>query len=96
MRWVRFVDEEGLGLEFSGIEPLGFSAHHNSIEDFDAGPERAGHTYDIKKPPEVYINLDHLQMGVGGNNSWGARPLPQYNLSPEDYQYSFIIRRVGG
>ncbi|MCB9283596.1 MAG: DUF4981 domain-containing protein [Lewinellaceae bacterium] len=94
VRWVRFVNEKGRGLEFSGLPLVCFSAHYNTIDDFDAGPARTGHTYDIVPRPHIYINLDYKQMGVGGNDSWGSKPLPKYMIPPGDYQYSFIIRPV--
>ena len=31
-------------------------------------------------------------MGVGGDNSWGARPHPEYTLEPEPYSYRFRLR----
>ena len=31
-------------------------------------------------------------MGVGGDNSWGARTLNKYILEPADYEFSFIIK----
>ena len=30
-------------------------------------------------------------MGVGGDNSWGARTLNKYILEPGDYEFSFTI-----
>ena len=94
VRWVRFTNEKGEGLEFCGLPYVCFSAHHNTVDDFDAGADRTGHTYDIVPRPHIYINLDYKQMGVGGNDSWGSKPLPQYMIPPGDYEYSFIIRPV--
>jgi beta-galactosidase len=92
VRWVRFANDSGEGLELAGLPLVGFSAHHNTVDDFDAGAERTGHTYDIKPKPHIFINLDYRQMGVGGNDSWGARPLPQYVIPPGEYEYSFMLR----
>jgi len=33
-------------------------------------------------------------MGVAGDNSWGARPYPQYSLPAQDYEFSFTIEPV--
>ena len=44
----------------------------------------------------VTLNVDHLQSGVGGDDSWGARPLDEYTLAPLAYHYSFTLRPVGG
>ena len=42
----------------------------------------------------VILNLDHKQMGGGGDTSWGyrARPHPEYTLYPKEYTYSFRLR----
>jgi len=40
------------------------------------------------------LNIDYRQMGVGGDNSWGAKPHDQYLIWPKDYNYSFIIQPV--
>jgi beta-galactosidase len=33
-------------------------------------------------------------MGVGGDDSWGARIHPQYTLKEKKYQYSFRMRPI--
>jgi len=42
----------------------------------------------------ITVNLDYKQMGVGGDDSWGARPHPQYTLParPGGYSYCFRLR----
>jgi beta-galactosidase len=30
-------------------------------------------------------------MGVGGDDSWGARTHPEYTLPAKQYQYEFVI-----
>ena len=32
--------------------------------------ERAGYTFQMKRHPETYLNLDGKQMGAGGIDSW--------------------------
>jgi len=31
-------------------------------------------------------------MGVGGDDSWGAKPHPQYLIQPQSYSWSFILQ----
>jgi len=31
-------------------------------------------------------------MGVGGDNSWGARPHDEYTIFPREYSYRFRLR----
>lgn len=42
----------------------------------------------------ISVNLDYKQMGVGGDNSWGARTHPQYTLTDKNYAYSFRLKMV--
>jgi len=34
-------------------------------------------------------------MGVGGDDSWGARPHPEYSLPAQEYSYRFRLKAVG-
>ena len=53
----------------------------------------AKHTNKLVKAPYITLNIDLVQMGVGGNDSWSdvAAPLEKYQLKPKDYKYSFYI-----
>ncbi len=55
--------------------------------------ERAGYTFQMKRHPEVYLNLDWKQMGVGGIDSWSpnAYPMPAYRIAPDE-QHSIRYR----
>ena len=45
---------------------------------------------------EITVNLDHRQMGVGGDDSWGAQPHAEYRLpADKTYRYSFRLEPVG-
>ena len=37
------------------------------------------------------MNLDAAQMGVGGDDSWGALPHPQYAIPPIARSYEFVL-----
>ena len=95
-RWLSLTDSKGQGLKILGSSNFGFSAHYNAIEDFEPeSGKNQRHTTDIKPRDFVSLNIDYKQMGVGGDNSWGARPLKKYTLQPADYQYTFIILPIG-
>lgn len=49
------------------------------------------HTNDVKPRNMTSINIDYKQMGVGGDNSWGAWTHDEYRLREKEYQYSFRI-----
>ncbi len=105
VRWVTVSDADGNGLLFVGIPLLEVSAHHNILEDFESlertdGRQRDGvkvvnrHTNDVKPRDLTSVNIDYKQMGVGGDDSWGARTHDQYRLTDKKYSYSFRMRTV--
>ncbi len=58
-----------------------------------ANVNEAKHTYDLKDPGFVTLNIDLMQMGVGGNDSWSpvSQPMDKYQIKSGDYQYSFYL-----
>ena len=71
------------------------SALPNAREDLDPGEKKAQrHTTDISPQDFVEWHIDLIQMGVGGDNSWGARPHAQYSLPAQKYSYKFRLRPV--
>jgi len=92
VRWISLTNDAGQGVLIEGTDLMSFSALHYTIEDFDAGDERTGHTYDLKRRPNIFLNLDYKQMGVGGDDSWWARTHDKYLLKPKEYKYSFILK----
>ncbi|TMI64574.1 MAG: DUF4981 domain-containing protein [Bacteroidetes bacterium] len=55
--------------------------------------QNAKHTNKLKDAGYITLNIDLIQMGVGGNDSWSdvAAPLEQYQIKAKPYQYSFYI-----
>jgi beta-galactosidase len=49
---------------------------------------------DIPKRNFISLNIDLKQMGIGGDNSWGARPLLKYLIQPGNFKYSFTIKPI--
>lgn len=91
-RWLSLLDENGEGLMFVGDQLLGFSALHYSMDELNRAHREEKHTSDLTLSPEVFLNIDYKQMGVGGDNSWGARPHSEYSLPFKPYAYSFVIK----
>lgn len=96
VRWVSFTNDADQGIRIMMTEnPLGFNARHQYDEDFDEGPKKTlHHTIDIKKRDIVSVNIDYVQMGIGGDTSWGALPHEAFRPKPDNYQYSYIIEPV--
>lgn len=103
-RWFTLTDDEGNGLLVRGNPTICFAALHNLHSDFsspgdltvyrpDAGTANT-HTTNIRARDLVAVNIDFGQLGVGGDNSWGARTHPEYSLLEESYSYSFWITPI--
>lgn len=88
VRWAQFVNHKKQGLKFIGNQPLNISAHNYTLDDLEAYPQ---HHFELAKRPLVEVNIDLMQMGVGGDNTWGYRPLTKYRLLENSYEYSFVI-----
>ena len=56
--------------------------------------ETSTHGHELRPRDEITWNIDHAQRGLGGITSWGAKPLPQYRLTDDNYTYEFILRPV--
>lgn len=103
-RWLTLTDSNGTGVLVSGNPLICFAALKNIHDDFES-PGRLSqyrkdaksantHTIDIKPRELVNLNVDLGQMGVGGDDSWGAEIHPQYRLLGLKYEYSFRLRPV--
>lgn len=91
-RWLSLLDGNGKGLLIKGDSTFNFSALHNLTSDFDAGIQKQQRHYtDIEPRDLIQLNIDYQQMGVGGDDSWGARPWDKYTVKAQDYSYSFEI-----
>jgi len=57
----------------------------------------AKHTNELFNPGYLTLNIDLVQMGVGGNDSWSevAQPLQKYQIPAKNYKYSYIICAEG-
>ncbi len=91
MRWVSLTRADGAGIQAVGLEPLSVNALRYTTEDM----ERAKHRYQMQRRDFVTLNLDLRLTGVGGDDSWGARPHPKYTLEPNPYRCGFKLRPVG-
>jgi beta-galactosidase len=88
VRWLTLTNEQGAGLLAVGIPLLSTSAWPHTMADL----ERAMHPNELPPRDTITLNLDYKQMGVGGDDGWGARPHPEYSLPCQPYRYRFRLR----
>ncbi len=87
VRWFKLTADTGAGLLVTGQPHLSISAWPFTMEDL----ERAEHTFELRERDFITVNIDYKQMGVGGDNSWGARPHAEYSLPAKAYSYSYSL-----
>ena len=91
VRWMALSNEK-IGLMVKGSPTFDGSVHQYPYEDLDYVPKGQKHgKLDIQQKDQVDWLIDLKQMGVGGDNSWGARPHNKYTLLPGNYDYSFML-----
>jgi beta-galactosidase len=96
VRWALLKNSKGEGLKVTGKPVIGTSALPFAREDFDPGQKKAQrHTVDITPRDFVEWHIDLKQMGVGGDDSWGAKPHDEYMILPGIYYFNFTIQPIG-
>ncbi len=89
VRWATLTDAAGKGLRVTGDALLNLSAHHFTATDLT----NAMHTYELKPRPEITLNIDIAQCGLG-NASCGPGVLPQYMLAPQETSFTLALAPV--
>jgi beta-galactosidase len=95
---------EGLGFsalhmpneDFDTVAGLGYAGKGkvDPIYQMDGIPEvnPSKHTTDIKEQDLVQVNIDLAQRGLGGDDSWYARPQSKYQITGQTpHAYSFFL-----
>ena len=81
VRWMTLTNAQGAGLRVSAVgdaPPLSIGASHFTKSDL----EQAAYAFQLAKRPEIYLNVDWKQMGVGGIDSWSTAgwPMEPYRI----------------
>ncbi|MHC4229058.1 MAG: beta-galactosidase small subunit-related protein, partial [Planctomycetota bacterium] len=87
VRWMALTDRDGVGFLAIGMPTIDVSAWPHTMQDL----EKATHIHELTRRDTITVNLDYRQMGVGGDDSWGARTHPEYTLPAKPYRYSFRL-----
>jgi beta-galactosidase len=99
-RWVSFTDDRGFGFKAVGLPVFNFSAwpFRMSELEHEKTPVNLGHKHsaEIVMSDDITVNLDYGQMGVGGDDSWGAPVHKEFSLPAVEYQYKFRLEPVAG
>lgn len=92
VRWAEVTDARGRGLRIA-CEP-------GSPMEFSALPwtpfevEEAGHAHELPRSASTVLRPALMRRGVGGDDSWGARPHPEHRLASGRLEFRFSLRGV--
>ena len=92
VRWAKVTDRKGRGMLFEMDEnngPMMFSALPYTPHEM----ENAMHPYELPEIHYTVVRVAKEQMGVGGDDSWGARTHEEYLLKTDKkMEFSFVFK----
>lgn len=88
VRWAEIRDGQGRGLRIEGAPAVELSVLPYTPEEL----ELADHAYKLPRQTRTVVRVNLRQMGVGGDDSWGAPVHTEFTL-PADrvYTHSFAL-----
>jgi len=94
VRWLVLHDREGDGIMVRGLPDFEFSALHYPQEQLSRRTPGICHMSDPEPQDKVFLTLNHRQMGLGGDNSWGAKTHAAYSIPAQTMQFSYFLKPV--
>ena len=92
VRWAKVTDRKGRGMLFEMDEnngPMMFSALPYTPHEM----ENAMHPYELPEIHYTVVRVAKGQMGIGGDDSWGARTHEEYLLETDKkMEFSFVFK----
>ncbi|MFA9560461.1 glycoside hydrolase family 2 TIM barrel-domain containing protein [Evansella sp. AB-rgal1] len=91
VRWATFVNGDGIGLKVAG-DPV---VELNALPWTPAEIEECDHGYKLPESEKVVVRVNLHQMGVGGDDSWGAITHPEFTLyADKPYKYTYSLQGI--
>ncbi len=92
VRWVALTNARGEGLLAIAHpeQALSVNASQHTTDDLQS----VTHPCDLPRRDTVVLNLDAKQQGVGGDDSWGAWPHPEYLIPCAPQTHRFRLRPI--
>jgi beta-galactosidase len=91
VRFASVTNSDGLGVRIEGVPVFELNALPYTPHELEAYDHQ--HLLPASDKTVVRVNLG--QMGVGGDDSWGARAHPEYILhANRSYAYSFVLKGI--
>lgn len=102
-RWMTLRRREGASAHCGGLlvvaegRPVAMQCHQFDLADFDGPEDKKGqavrHGGELVEKRETTLCVDAAQMGVGGIDSWGSKPLQEHMIDGQrTYEWSFRLQ----
>jgi beta-galactosidase len=91
VRFATLTNADGVGVRIQGapvfeLNALPYTPHE--LEQYD-------HQHLLPASDKTAVRINYKQMGVGGDDSWGAKAHPEYILhANRNYAYSFVLKGI--
>ena len=90
VRWASVTDRKGRGMLFTG-DAMEFSALPYTPHEM----ENAMHPFELPQVHYTVVRVSKQQMGIAGDDSWGAKPLPEYLIKiDEKMEFTFTFKGI--
>jgi beta-galactosidase len=90
-RWAQFTDAQGNGFKVTAETTFDFSVQPYTEAEL---AEAENTDQLVYRDDLLSLDIDCTQMGIGGDDSWGAPVHREYRLTDNRYSYSFTISPV--
>ncbi|WP_058302275.1 glycoside hydrolase family 2 TIM barrel-domain containing protein [Gorillibacterium timonense] len=91
VRYARLTNAAGIGLDIHGCPYVELSALPYTPEEL----ESHDHAYKLPVSSRTVVRVNDKQMGVGGDDSWGARTHPEFTLhANRTYVYEYTLKGI--
>jgi len=102
MKYFKVLDDSKVGLAFTSDVLFSASALPFSREELDVTVCGMKHSLELKalafegrrSEGKTVVNVDLVQRGLGGIDSWGRKPLDSYRVMPCERTFTFAITPV--
>ncbi|MFC5651852.1 glycoside hydrolase family 2 TIM barrel-domain containing protein [Paenibacillus solisilvae] len=91
VRHASITNAAGAGLAIIGAPQFELNALPYTPFELEAND----HVYKLPTSSKTVVRINYKQMGVGGDDSWGAKPHPQYMiLANRPYEFTFTLKGI--
>ncbi len=93
VRWAEVTNAKGLGMLIIADSLVNFTIHDYSDADLQAAKKQGA---TLQRGKGIFVNIDLIQMGLGGDDSWSPRVHDQYRIKQRSFDYGYRLHIIDG